>query len=84
MSNHNSDTEQQVSKILNTYAKRKEKAYELSDDDQLLSESDIEDIEQTVPEELEIRLERMAKQNIRLVSSEMTTYMKSHDFKGTF
>lgn len=50
MSNHNSDTEQQVSKILNTYAKGKEKAYELSDDDQLLSESDIEDIEQTVPE----------------------------------
>ncbi|ORE08260.1 hypothetical protein BCV72DRAFT_92950 [Rhizopus microsporus var. microsporus] len=80
MSNHNSDTEQQAAKILNTYAKGKEKAYELSDDDQFLSESDIEDIEQTVPE-LEIRLERMAKQNIRLVSSEMTAYMKSHDFK---
>ncbi|KAG1273367.1 hypothetical protein G6F65_011089 [Rhizopus arrhizus] len=76
-----SDSEEQASRILNTFMKGKESAYNNEEDENLLSTSDIEDIEQTVPEELEARLERMAKQNIKLVSSQMVTYRKSHEFK---
>ncbi|CAO3693138.1 unnamed protein product [Rhizopus stolonifer] len=65
------DIEKKAFEMLNVFMKDKPHEEEPSTDYH----------EQRVPEALEVRLDRMSKQNIKLISSEMTVYLNSHTFQ---
>lgn len=70
-----SDTEIQLAKLLNTFAKGKKKQ-------DTLSASEMEEIDQAVPYGTEVRMRRMAQENIRIISSRMVRYLLCHEFQG--